>query len=209
MSPLDSFVAAGYAVVPARGGRPIVGGMFAGRYHYTPGAERFADFDVGLVCAGLPIPGASGRGDTQEIHDSRASGAGTLRAIASTWIAAIRWTSHNTVLSKEIDTLVNTALGGNSPAYIDGNTVTRLARVEQPISPRRIAPVHFSAEPWKSVAYVPHRFEIVSRGGWVVLGRDAKPTPRSQLPVIDGGRADALITAVETAFIKRGALPWV
>lgn len=195
MNTLDSFAAAGYAPFPAIGGRPIVGGVVNGSYRHMPGhGERLPDCDVGLVCAARPVSGASG--------------AGTLAAVSSTWIAAVRWTTHNPALRKEIDTLVRAALG-EGPAYVDGDTVTRLARVDQIFSTRRLSPRHFSGEDWKSLKYLPHRFEVMCRGSWLVLNRNAKPTPRAELSLIDGERAERLISSVETAFNNRGALPWV
>jgi len=192
---LDSFAAAGYAAFPAIDGRPIVGGVINGSYRYLPGHdERFPACDVGLVCAARPVSGASG--------------AGTLAAVSSTWIAGIRWTIQHPVVRKEIDTLVRAALG-DGPAYVDGDTVTRLARVDQPFSTRRLSPMHFSGEDWKSLKYKPHRFEVMCRGSWLVLNRNAKSTPRAELSLIDGDGAERLISSVETAFNNRGALPWV
>jgi hypothetical protein len=68
--------------------------------------------------------------------------------------------------------------------------------------------MHFADEDWKSINFIPHRFEVICRGGWVVLGRNAKPMPRAGLPLLDGERAERLISSVETAFNKRGAMSW-
>lgn len=210
MNTLDSFAAAGYAAFPAIGGRPIVGGIL-NQWRYTRGmSERFpADCDVGLICAARPVPNSSLQTMTPSgVATKGAGGFSPLSDASTTWIAAIRWTIQHPVMRKEIDTLVNAALG-DGPTYVDGNTVTRLARVDQPFSTRQLPPLHFSGEDWKSLTYRPHRFELMCRGSWVILSRNAKPTPRAELPAIDGERAERLISSVETAFYNRGALPWV
>lgn len=216
MSRLNEFAAAGYTPFPVVDGRPVVGGIASGMYRHTPWiAERYPDCDVGLACAAYALAhnvemltAAGSRAGKNIVAMSGASGTGTLAATSATWIAGIRWTSHNEAIRSEIDTLVKAALG-DGPAYVDGDTVTRIARVEQPFSTRRVTPMHLSNEDWKSLTFCPHQLEIMCRGSWIVLRRDAKPTPRVELPSIDSDGAERLISSVETALINRGALPWV
>jgi hypothetical protein len=213
MSRLDDFARAGYMPFPvAASGRPMFSGVLSG-YRYVLGTgDRFADCDVGLACIASLLPGVVvvvDRNVMNSVTRSMGADAARVAAVTSTWIAAIRWTSHNAIIRREIDGLVSAVLG-DGHAYIDGDTTTRLARVEYPpLTPRRIAPLHFSGEPWRSLAYQPHRFEVMCRGGWIALSRDAKPTPRAQLPLIDGDGGERLISSVESAFNKRGALPWL
>ena len=199
---LATYAAAGYAPVPLRGGHPAVPGILANRaWRHTPGAdESFAGCETGVVCASRPLSGASGPA--------------TLAAVASTWVAGIRWETTDRKLSADLAAIVE-RIAGRSPTRIDDAEVLRVFKVEAPFDSRRLPPMHFPHERYTALSYRPHRFELLCRASWLVVSggtwkHGALPdVRRNELPTLTPAQADQIVSDVGTIFSNRGALPWM
>lgn len=205
---LGAFHAAGYAPVPVRHGRAAMPPTFACR-HDDP---RFDDCAVGLWTYQRHV--AVGEG-------LRAFKLAEERASACTWIAGVRWRSHDKRLNRELAEAVE-RIAGPGPTRIDGTESLRVFRVDAPFAVERFEPQYLPKEDFRSVIYTPHSFEILSSlGSWRSMspvlivsggtwrGGSLPDTKRDELPALTGDQASTIIAEVETIFRNKGAAPWV
>lgn len=199
---LAAFNAAGYAPIPLRGGRPAIGGALSNRpsWRYASGSDdRFVGCDVGLLCASRPLSGASG--------------AATLGAVSSTWIAGVRWESSDRRLSTDIAALVQ-IVAGPGPTRTAGAETLRVFKVDQPFVTRPLSPMYFPKERWRDLSYRPHRVSVLSVASWVAVSGGTwangslPEVRRDQLPTLTKQQADEIVSGIEQLLATKGALPW-